>query len=74
MASPTSSDEINEFFLNVVMEATQIIIEEEETSSKRRKRQQCLNRDREGAHDRLMADYFAKNPVYTDEYLGVVSE
>ncbi|KAF5764883.1 hypothetical protein HanXRQr2_Chr15g0697181 [Helianthus annuus] len=48
MASPTSSDEINEFFLNVVMEATQIIIEEEETSSKRRKRQQCLNRDREG--------------------------
>ncbi|XP_021995778.1 uncharacterized protein LOC110892956 [Helianthus annuus] len=45
----------------------QIIIEEEETSSERRTRQQCLNRDREVAHDSLMADYFAENPVYTKE-------
>ncbi|XP_021974841.1 uncharacterized protein LOC110869948 [Helianthus annuus] len=45
----------------------QIIIEKEETSSRRRKRRHCLNRDHEGAHDRLKADYFAENPVYTDE-------
>ncbi|XP_035838198.1 protein FAR1-RELATED SEQUENCE 5-like [Helianthus annuus] len=50
------------------MKAAQIIIveeEDEETTSQLRTRQVAINRDREGAHDRLMADYFADEPLYT---------
>ncbi|XP_021980065.1 uncharacterized protein LOC110876196 [Helianthus annuus] len=62
----SSSGEGDLFFANAVMLAVQIIMEEEEEmSSEPRTRAVALNLDREGAHDRLVADYFADEPLYT---------
>ena len=35
-------------------------------SSSRRRTRKYINRDREGAHQRLVADYFAEEPLYSD--------
>jgi predicted ATP-grasp superfamily ATP-dependent carboligase len=35
-------------------------------SSSRRRTRKYINRDREGAHQRLVADYFAEEPQYSD--------
>ncbi|KAJ0817551.1 hypothetical protein HanPI659440_Chr00c06g0716981 [Helianthus annuus] len=40
---------------------------EDEGTSQPRMRGAALNRDCEGAHERLVGDYFAENCVYTDE-------
>jgi hypothetical protein len=37
-----------------------------EGSSSRRRTRKYINRDREGAHQRLVADYFAEEPLYSD--------
>ncbi|XP_022000209.1 uncharacterized protein LOC110897784 [Helianthus annuus] len=67
--SSSSSDEEEMFFANVVVKAAQILMEEEEeeedVSSKsvitRRIR---VNRDSEGAHEKLVNDYFSDAPLY----------
>ncbi|XP_021986486.1 uncharacterized protein LOC110882899 [Helianthus annuus] len=41
--------------------------DEYEGTSRPRTRPAALNRDREGAHERLVGDYFVQNCVYTDE-------
>ncbi|XP_021996041.1 uncharacterized protein LOC110893233 [Helianthus annuus] len=62
----SSSGDGNLFFANAVMLAAQMIMEEEEeTMSQPRTRQAAINQGREGAHDRLVADYFVDEPLYT---------
>ncbi|XP_022008145.2 uncharacterized protein LOC110907474 [Helianthus annuus] len=63
--SSSSSDEEEMFFANAVVKATQILLEEEDDSSEnvitRRIR---INRDRQGAHEKLVNDYFSDAPLY----------
>ncbi|XP_035834215.1 uncharacterized protein LOC118482703 [Helianthus annuus] len=50
------------------MQVSQMITEKEEgeeITSQPQTRQATINRDREGAHDRLVADHFADEPLYT---------
>ncbi|XP_021984897.1 uncharacterized protein LOC110880744 [Helianthus annuus] len=57
------------FFINKVVEATQIILEEEEeeeVSSQPRNRNPHIERDRESANQRLIVDYFADEPLYSE--------
>ncbi|XP_022041674.1 uncharacterized protein LOC110944321 [Helianthus annuus] len=69
----SSSDEEDEmFFANVVLRAGQILIEEEEeeedvSSESVITRRIRINRDREGAHEKLVNDYFSDEPLYNDE-------
>ncbi|XP_022002638.1 uncharacterized protein LOC110900039 [Helianthus annuus] len=74
MSSSSSSDstdtmEAVNFFINKVVEATQIILEEEEeeeVSSQPRNRNPHIERDRESANQRLIVDYFADEPLYSE--------
>ncbi|XP_022003734.1 uncharacterized protein LOC110901199 [Helianthus annuus] len=57
------------YFINNVVEATQLILEEEEeeeVSSQPRNRNPHIDRDRESANQRLFADYFADEPLYSE--------
>ncbi|XP_022031206.1 uncharacterized protein LOC110932155 [Helianthus annuus] len=64
----TDTREALKYFINTVVTATQLIMEEEEeeVSSQPRNRNPAINRDREGAHERLVADYFADEPLYSE--------
>ncbi|XP_022040744.1 uncharacterized protein LOC110943302 [Helianthus annuus] len=66
----SSSGENDAFFEKMIMYAAQIFMaddENSEASSQWQTRRAKLNRDKEAAHDKLVADYFADEPVYTDE-------
>ncbi|XP_022041250.1 uncharacterized protein LOC110943826 [Helianthus annuus] len=66
----SSSGENDAFFENMIMYAAQIFMAEDENSealSQRQTRRTKLNRDKESAHDKLVADYFADKLVYMDE-------
>ncbi|XP_022018921.1 uncharacterized protein LOC110918951 [Helianthus annuus] len=68
---PSSSDDEEEmFFANAVLRAGQILIEEEEedvSSENVITRRIRINRDRQGAHEELVNDYFSDEPLYNDE-------
>ncbi|XP_035844153.1 uncharacterized protein LOC118490559 [Helianthus annuus] len=68
---PSSSDDEEEmFFANAVLRAGQILIEEEEeddSSENAITRRIRINRDRQGAHEKLVNDYFSDEPLYNDE-------
>ncbi|XP_022008224.2 uncharacterized protein LOC110907570 [Helianthus annuus] len=68
---PSSSDDEEEmFFANAVLRAGQILIEEEEedvSSENVITRRIRINRDRQGAHEKLVNDYFSDEPLYNDE-------
>ncbi|XP_022027888.1 uncharacterized protein LOC110929079 [Helianthus annuus] len=67
---PSSSDDEEEmFFANAVLRAGQILIEEEEeeedfSSENVITRRIRINRDRQGAHEKLVNDYFSDEPLY----------
>ncbi|XP_022030971.1 uncharacterized protein LOC110931906 [Helianthus annuus] len=69
---PSSSDDEEEmFFANAVLRAGQILIEEEEEEEEEEfssenviTRRIRINRDRQGAHDKLVNDYFSDEPLY----------
>ncbi|XP_022013901.1 uncharacterized protein LOC110913372 [Helianthus annuus] len=65
----SSSEEGEIFYANVVLTAAKIIMEEEEeeVSSEIHTRQQRINRDRGGAHEKLVNDYFSDAPLYNAE-------
>ncbi|KAM0011469.1 putative harbinger transposase-derived protein [Helianthus debilis subsp. tardiflorus] len=52
---------------NMIMKAAQVLMASDEASSQRLTRRAKLKRDQEAAHDKLVADYFADEHVYTDE-------
>ncbi|XP_021986421.1 uncharacterized protein LOC110882797 [Helianthus annuus] len=64
----TDTMEAVKYFINKVVEATQLILkeEEEEVSSQPRNRNPHIERDRESAHERLVADYFADELLYSE--------
>ncbi|KAM0058406.1 hypothetical protein Hdeb2414_s0005g00169901 [Helianthus debilis subsp. tardiflorus] len=67
--SSGSSDEEEMFFANVVVKAAQILMEEEKeeedvSSESVITRRIRVNRDREGAHEKLVNDYFSDAPLY----------
>ncbi|XP_021769740.1 uncharacterized protein LOC110733980 [Chenopodium quinoa] len=82
-SSSTSSDEIYDSMLldfieenrqqQVIEDAVTYVIntdvEEQEVRGSRRKKMSrwIVPRDREGAHDRLVTDYFSDHPLYGDE-------
>ncbi|XP_021971280.1 uncharacterized protein LOC110866442 [Helianthus annuus] len=70
MSSSSSSDtrEAVKYFINTVVAATQLILEEEEeeVSSQPRNRNLTIDRDRESAHERLVTDFFADEPLYSE--------
>ncbi|XP_021979533.1 uncharacterized protein LOC110875640 [Helianthus annuus] len=51
----------------MIMNAAQVFMAGDEASSQRLTRRAKLNRDQKAAHDKLVAEYFADEPVYTDE-------
>ncbi|XP_022024179.1 uncharacterized protein LOC110924485 [Helianthus annuus] len=67
---PSSSDDEEEmFFANAVLRAGQILIEEEEeeedfSSENVITTRIRINRDRQGAHGKLVNDYFSDEPLY----------
>ncbi|XP_022031419.1 uncharacterized protein LOC110932388 [Helianthus annuus] len=67
----SSSDEEEEmFFANAMLRAGQILIEEEEedvSSESVITKRIRINRDREGAHEKLVNDYFSDEPLCNDE-------
>ncbi|XP_021995400.1 uncharacterized protein LOC110892522 [Helianthus annuus] len=63
----SSPSEGEMFYANAVLRAAKIIMEEEEVSSEIQTRQQWINRDREGAHEKLVNDYFSDAPLYNAE-------
>ncbi|XP_022032152.1 uncharacterized protein LOC110933228 [Helianthus annuus] len=70
-SSSSSSDEEEMFFAKAVVKATQILFEEEEeeeeedgSSENVITRRIRINRDREGAHEKLVNDYFSDAPLY----------
>ncbi|XP_021986927.1 uncharacterized protein LOC110883503 [Helianthus annuus] len=73
MSSRSSSDSssfqsdgmIDDMFIVVKQEAIQYLREEVESPTTRN-RQVLLERDRLGAHERLMQDYFSKKSLYDD--------
>ncbi|XP_035831971.1 uncharacterized protein LOC118481009 [Helianthus annuus] len=69
--SSSSSDEEEMFFANVVVKAAHILLEEEEeeeeedgSSENVITRRIRINRDRQGAHEKLVNDYFSDAPLY----------
>ncbi|XP_022041915.1 uncharacterized protein LOC110944565 [Helianthus annuus] len=67
--SSGSSDEEEMFFANAVVKATQILMEEEEeeedvSSESVITRRIRINRDRQGAHEKLVNGYFSDAPLY----------
>ncbi|KAJ0555726.1 hypothetical protein HanIR_Chr07g0305381 [Helianthus annuus] len=63
----SSSLEKDAIMHNMIMNAAQVFMAGDEASSQRLTRQAKLNRDQEAAHDKLVADYFADEPVYPAE-------
>ncbi|KAJ0804123.1 hypothetical protein HanPI659440_Chr02g0034441 [Helianthus annuus] len=63
----SSSSEEDAIMRNMVMNAAQVIMAGDEASSQRLTRRAKLNRDQEAAHVKLVADYFADEPVYPAE-------
>ncbi|XP_022014231.1 uncharacterized protein LOC110913716 [Helianthus annuus] len=71
---PSSSDDEEEmFFANAVLRAGQILIEEEEEEEEEEEDFSSenvittrirINRDRQGAHEKLVNDYFSDEPLY----------
>ncbi|XP_035843838.1 uncharacterized protein LOC118490358 [Helianthus annuus] len=60
------------FFANAVLRTGQILIKEEEeeedvSSENIITRRIRINRDRQGAHEKLVNDYFSDEPLYNDE-------
>ncbi|XP_035845753.1 uncharacterized protein LOC118492083 [Helianthus annuus] len=65
----TDTMEAVKYFINKVVESTQLILEEEENeevSSQPRNRNPHIERDRERANQRLVDDYFADAPLYSE--------
>ncbi|XP_035845092.1 uncharacterized protein LOC110931239 [Helianthus annuus] len=65
----SSSDEEEMFFANVVVKAAEILLEEEKeeedgSSENVITRRIRINRDRQGAHEKLVNDYFLDAPLY----------
>ncbi|XP_022024738.1 uncharacterized protein LOC110925077 [Helianthus annuus] len=75
MSSSSDEENAGNFFLGMILETAKIVAEmeedgEDEETSQPRTRVAALNRDREGAYERLAGDYFSKNYVYTNEQFG----
>ncbi|XP_021986251.1 uncharacterized protein LOC110882570 [Helianthus annuus] len=69
MSSDSSSSSSDGVLDNMVIAITQEAInylQEEAQSSTLRTRQPALERNRLGAHERLVQDYFCENPLYDD--------
>ncbi|XP_022025096.1 uncharacterized protein LOC110925449 [Helianthus annuus] len=64
----TDTLEAVKYFINTVVAATQLVLEEkeEEVSSQPRNRNPAIDRDRESAHEILVTDYFADEPLYSE--------
>ncbi|KAJ0577965.1 hypothetical protein HanIR_Chr05g0242081 [Helianthus annuus] len=63
----SSSSEEDAIMHNMFMNAAQVFMAGDEASSQRLTRRAKLNRDQEASHDKLVADYFSDEPVYTAE-------
>ncbi|XP_021979795.1 uncharacterized protein LOC110875909 [Helianthus annuus] len=65
-SSSSSSDGVlNDMVIAITQEAINYLREEAKSSTSRT-RQPALERDRLGAHERLVQDYFCENPLYDD--------
>ncbi|XP_035834819.1 uncharacterized protein LOC118483291 [Helianthus annuus] len=65
--SSSSSEKEEMFYANAVVKAAQILMEEEEedvSSESVITRRIRINRDRQGAHEKLVNDYFSDAPLY----------
>ncbi|XP_035835677.1 uncharacterized protein LOC118483964 [Helianthus annuus] len=68
--SSYSEEEEEMFYANAVLRAAQILMEEEEedvSSESVITRRIRINRDRQGAHEKLVNDYFSDAPLYNAE-------
>ncbi|XP_035844543.1 uncharacterized protein LOC110933945 [Helianthus annuus] len=68
--SSSSKEEEEMFYANVMLRAAQILMEEEEedvSSESVITRQIRINRDHQGAHEKLVNDYFSDAPFYNAE-------
>ncbi|KAJ0742840.1 putative harbinger transposase-derived protein [Helianthus annuus] len=63
----SSSTEEDAIMHNMIMNAAQVFMAGDEVSSQRLTRRAKLNRDKEAAHAKLVADYFADELVYPTE-------
>ncbi|XP_035846271.1 uncharacterized protein LOC118492400 [Helianthus annuus] len=63
----SSSSEKDAIMHNMIMNAAQVFMASDEGSSQRLTRRAKYNRDQEAGHDKLVADYFADEPVYPAE-------
>ncbi|XP_035839001.1 uncharacterized protein LOC118486569 [Helianthus annuus] len=63
----SSSSEEDAIMHNMIMNAAQVFMAADEGSSQRLTRRAKYNRDQEAGHDKLVADYFADEPVYPAE-------
>ncbi|KAJ0532047.1 hypothetical protein HanIR_Chr09g0392401 [Helianthus annuus] len=65
-SSSSSSDGVLDDMINAITQETINYLREETQSSTSCTRQPALERDRLGAHEHLMQDYFCENPLYDD--------
>ncbi|XP_021986680.1 uncharacterized protein LOC110883159 [Helianthus annuus] len=65
-SSSSTSDGVLDDMIIAITQETINYLREEAQSSTSRNRQPALERDRLGAHERLMQDYFCENPLYDD--------
>ncbi|KAM0011048.1 putative harbinger transposase-derived protein [Helianthus debilis subsp. tardiflorus] len=63
----SSSSEEDVIMHNMIMNAAQVFMAADEGSSQPLTRRAKYNRDQEAGHDKLVADYFADEPVYPAE-------
>ncbi|KAJ0934785.1 hypothetical protein HanRHA438_Chr03g0111531 [Helianthus annuus] len=63
----SSSSEEDVIMHNMIMNAAQVFMAAAEGSSQPLTRRAKYNRDQEAGHDKLVADYFADEPVYPAE-------
>ncbi|KAJ0896922.1 putative harbinger transposase-derived protein [Helianthus annuus] len=63
----SSSSEEDVIMHNMIMTAAQVFMAADEGSSQPLTRRAKYNRDQEAGHDKLVADYFADEPVYPAE-------
>ncbi|XP_021995304.1 uncharacterized protein LOC110892452 [Helianthus annuus] len=65
-SSSSSSDGVLDDIIIAITQQTINYLREEAQSSTSRTRQPAIERDRLGAHERLMQDFFYENPLYDD--------